>query len=71
MTLQGVVNNITAFGAFVNIGIKESGLIHISELCEKRVNSVSDILSLNNKVTVRVIGVDLARHRVALSMKGL
>lgn len=71
MTLQGVVNNITAFGAFVNIGIKESGLIHISELSEKRVNSVSDILSLNNKVTVRVIGVDLARHRVALSMKGL
>jgi uncharacterized protein len=71
MILDGIVNNITAFGAFVDIGIKESGLIHISQLSDKRVNSVSDVLSLNRKVTVRVIDVDLARHRVSLSMKGL
>jgi uncharacterized protein len=71
MILDGVVNNITAFGAFVDLGIKESGLIHISQLSDKRVNSVSDVLSINQKVTVRVIEVDLARHRVSLSMKGV
>jgi uncharacterized protein len=71
MILDGVVNNITAFGAFVDLGIKESGLIHISQLSDKRVSSVSDVLSINQKVTVRVIEVDLARHRVSLSMKGV
>ncbi len=71
MVLPGLVNNITAFGAFVNIGIKESGLLHISEISSRRVNSVSDVLRLGQQVRVKVIGVDTARKRISLSMKGI
>ena len=71
MVLPGLVNNITAFGAFVNIGIKESGLLHISEISSRRVNSVSDVLRLGQQVRVKVIGIDTARKRISLSMKGI
>ncbi len=71
MVLPGLVSNITAFGAFVNIGIKESGLLHISEISSRRVNSVSDVLRLGQQVRVKVIGVDTARKRISLSMKGI
>ncbi|MBD5174357.1 MAG: RNA-binding transcriptional accessory protein [Bacteroidales bacterium] len=71
MVLTGLVNNITAFGAFVDLGIHENGLVHISELSNKRVNSVADVLKLGQKVTVRVIGIDRERKRISLSMKNV
>lgn len=68
MILPGLVNNITAFGAFVNLGIKENGLIHISQMSHKRISSVSDVLKLGQHVEVKVIEVDHARKRIALSL---
>lgn len=68
-TLPGVVNNITAFGAFVDLGIKENGLIHISKL-GRRVNAVTDILSLGQRVDVRVIDIDTGRKRISLELIG-
>lgn len=69
MTLEGVVNNITAFGAFVDVGIHESGLVHISQLADRRVTSPSEVVKINQIVKVRVIDIDLERRRLALSMK--
>lgn len=69
MILEGVVNNITAFGAFVDVGVHESGLVHISQLSARRVSAVSEIVRINQIVKVRVIGVDLERRRLSLSMK--
>ena len=69
MTVPGVVNNITAFGAFVDLGIKENGLIHISQVANRRVGSVSDVLSLGQRVEARVIDIDTARRRISLSLK--
>ncbi|MCM1519116.1 MAG: RNA-binding transcriptional accessory protein [Pseudoflavonifractor sp.] len=71
MELNGIVNNVTAFGAFVDIGIKESGLVHISELSDRFVSSPSEVVSLNQHVRVRVLDVDHDRKRISLSMKGL
>lgn len=68
MVLPGLVNNITAFGAFVNLGIKENGLIHISQMSRKRVNAVSDVLKLGQHVEVKVIEIDAARKRIGLSL---
>ena len=67
MELPGIVNNITAFGAFVDLGIKENGLIHISKL-GRRVNAVGDVLKLGQRVNVKVIDIDHARHRISLSL---
>jgi uncharacterized protein len=66
--LPGIVNNITNFGCFVNIGIKESGLVHISKLKNGYVSSVSDVVQLNQHVQVRVEDVDTPRKRIQLSM---
>lgn len=66
--LPGIVNNITAFGAFVNLGIKENGLLHISQLSRRRVNAVSDVLHLGQQVEVKVIDIDTERHRISLSL---
>lgn len=71
MILNGVVTNVTQFGAFVDIGIHENGLIHISEMADKRVANTSDILKARQQVRVRVIGVDFARKRIALSLRGI
>lgn len=68
MVLPGIVNNITAFGAFVNLGIKENGLIHISQMSRKRVNNVGDVLKLGQRVEVKVLDVDSARRRIGLSL---
>ncbi|MDE7414243.1 MAG: RNA-binding transcriptional accessory protein [Muribaculaceae bacterium] len=65
--IPGVVNNITAFGAFVDLGIKENGLIHISKL-GRRVNAVTDILSLGQRVEVKVIDIDSRRKRISLEL---
>ncbi len=69
MVLTGIVNNITNFGAFVDIGIKESGLVHISQIANRFIKNPAEVVSLNQEVTVRVMSVDLERKRVQLSMK--
>lgn len=71
MLLEGIVTNITAFGAFVNLGIKEDGLVHVSEMAEKFVKNPLEVVKLRQKVKVRVIKIDLQRKRIQLSMKGL
>ena len=68
MILPGIVNNITAFGCFVDLGIKESGLVHISQLKEGFVSDVNEVVKLHQHVHVRVTEVDEARKRVQLSM---
>ncbi len=71
MILPGIVNNITDFGAFVDIGVHVSGLIHISEMGERRVKNPAEVLKLRQQVKVRVIGVDVNRKRISLSLKGI
>jgi len=66
--LPGIVNNITNFGCFVDIGIKESGLVHVSNLSDKFVSDVSSIVTLHQQVIVKVLEVDVARKRIQLSM---
>jgi protein Tex len=69
MILPGIVNNVTKFGAFVDIGIKESGLVHISEITNKFINDPAEILSVNQDVKVKVLSVDIEKKRVSLSIK--
>ena len=71
MELPGIVTNITAFGAFVDIGVHQDGLVHISQLANRRVNDPSEVVHLHQHVRVRVIDVDLRRRRISLSMKGV
>ena len=69
MILTGTVRNVIDFGAFVDIGVKHDGLVHISEMSEKYVENPSDIVSVGDIVKVKVIGIDLERQKVKLSMK--
>jgi uncharacterized protein len=69
MKLPGVVTNITAFGAFVDIGVHQDGLVHVSELADGFVKSPGDVVKVNQKVDVTVLAVDLPRKRISLSMK--
>ena len=69
MLLPGIVTNITAFGAFVDIGVKQDGLVHISQLADRYVASPADVVHLGQHVEVRVTGVDTVRGRIALSMR--
>ncbi|NDV95634.1 RNA-binding transcriptional accessory protein [Dysgonomonas sp. 521] len=71
MVLPGIVTNITNFGCFVDVGIKENGLVHISELADRFVSDPTEVVSLHQHVEVRVLSVDLARKRVQLSMKAM
>lgn len=71
MIVPGIVSNITAFGAFVNIGVHQDGLVHISQLADKFVSSPGDVVKLGQQVMVKVIEVDLKRKRISLSMKSL
>ena len=70
MELPGIVTNLTAFGAFVDIGIKQNGLIHVSNMGRKFVRSAADVLKLHQQVKVSVIGVDLKRQRIQLKLIG-
>ena len=70
MILTGTVRNVIDFGAFVDIGVKSDGLVHISELSDKYVKNPMDVVSVGDIVKVRVIKVDLEKHKVALSMRG-
>ena len=69
MTLPGIVTNVTAFGAFIDIGVHQDGLVHISQLADCFVKDPADVVKVQQKVTVRVLDVDLERKRIALSMK--
>ncbi len=69
--LTGKVNNITAFGVFVDLGMKENGLIHISQLSERFISSPSEVVSIGQNVRVRVMDIDTSRGRIALTMKGV
>lgn len=69
MILPGIVTNITAFGAFVDIGVHQDGLIHISQLSHTFVRDPNDVVKINQKLKVRVLEVDLARKRIQLSLK--
>lgn len=69
MVLPGIVTNITNFGAFVDIGVHQDGLVHISQMANRRIAHPLDVVKLHQHVTVRVIEVDHRRHRISLSMK--
>lgn len=71
MELPGIVTNITNFGCFVDLGIKEKGLIHVSQLADRFVSDPTTVVSIHQHVRVRVIGVDRERKRIALTMKGM
>ena len=70
MKLPGIVTNITAFGVFVDIGVHQDGLVHISELSNRFVKDPGEIVKVHQKVMVTVLDVDLGRKRISLSMKG-
>jgi uncharacterized protein len=69
MTLPGVVTNVTAFGAFVDVGVHQDGLVHISELSDRFVKDPHEVVKVHQKVTVKVLEIDLERRRIALTMR--
>ena len=69
MILTGTVRNVIDFGAFVDIGVKYDGLVHISEMSDKFIKNPSDLVSVGDIVKVKVIKIDMERKKVALSMK--
>ncbi len=71
MILPGIVTNITAFGAFVDVGVHQDGLVHVSQMADRRVNDPNAVVHLHQHVQVKVLEVDLRRRRISLSMKGL
>lgn len=71
MEITGKVNNITAFGAFVDLGIKENGLLHVSQMSERFVNNPNEVVSIGQTIRARVMEVDPARGRIALTFKGM
>ena len=71
MVLPGIVTNITAFGAFVDIGVHQDGLIHVSQMANRRVNDPNEVVHLHQHLKVKVLEVDLRRHRISLTLKGI
>jgi len=71
MELQGTVRNVIDFGAFVDIGVHQDGLVHISQISNKFIKHPSEVLSVGDVVTVRILGVDLKKERISLTMKGI
>jgi uncharacterized protein len=69
MILPGIITNITAFGAFVDIGVHQDGLVHISQLADRYVSNPNEVVQLNQKVQVKVLEIDVSRKRISLSMK--
>jgi uncharacterized protein len=69
MVVPGVVTNLTRFGAFVDIGVKQDGLVHVSEISHNYITDPNEALKLNDKVNVKVLEVDMGRKRIALSIK--
>lgn len=71
MILKGTVRNVIDFGAFVDIGVHQDGLVHISQMSDKFIKHPLDVVSVGDIVTVKVMGVDLAKKRIQLTMKGI
>ncbi len=71
MVLPGIVTNITNFGAFVDVGIKQDGLVHVSQLADKYVANPADVVRLHQPVRVKVVTIDHDRGRIGFTMKGL
>ena len=71
MELQGTVRNVVDFGAFVDIGVHQDGLVHISQIANKFIRHASEVLSVGDVVTVRILSVDLKKERISLTMKGI
>jgi uncharacterized protein len=69
MKLPGIVTNVTAFGAFVDIGVHQDGLVHISQLADRFVKDPSEIVKAGMKVAVEVLEIDIPRKRISLSMR--
>jgi uncharacterized protein len=69
MKLAGIVTNVTAFGAFVDIGVHQDGLVHISQLANRFVKDPNEVVRVQQQVEVTVLEVDAARKRIALSMR--
>ena len=69
MRLPGIVTNIANFGAFVDIGVHKDGLVHISEMSDRRISSPTEVVALHQHVMVKVIDIDKSRGRIQLSMK--
>ena len=69
MRLPGIVTNVTAFGAFVDIGVHQDGLVHVSQLANRFVKNPSDVVKVHQQVMVKVLSVDLGRRRISLTMK--
>ncbi len=69
MILPGIVTNITAFGCFVDIGVHQDGLVHVSQLSNKFVKDPNEVVKVHQKVQVKVVEIDISRKRIALSMK--
>ena len=71
MILPGIITNITNFGAFVDIGVHQDGLVHISQLTNRYVKDPNDVVHLHQHVRVKVLQVDRRRNRISLTMKGI
>ena len=69
MVLPGIVTNLTSFGAFVDVGVKQDGLVHISEIADRYVANPADVLSLHQQLRVKVVQVDSERKRIGLSIR--
>jgi len=69
MKLPGIITNVTAFGAFVDIGVKQDGLVHVSQLADRFVRNPREVVKVQQRVTVTILDVDLERNRISLSMK--
>src|SRR5690606_8400451 len=69
MALEGVVTNVTAFGAFVDIGVHQDGLVHVSKLANRFIKNPSEVVKVGDKLTVRVLEVDLERKRISLTAR--
>jgi len=71
MVLTGTVRNVADFGAFVDVGVHQDGLVHISELCDRFVRNPMEVVSTGDIVKVKVLDVDVEKKRISLSMKGI
>ena len=69
MVLTGTVRNVIDFGAFVDIGVHQDGLVHISQICDRYIKHPTDVLSVGDVVKVRVLEVDVPKKRISLTMK--
>jgi uncharacterized protein len=69
MELEGVVTNVTAFGAFVDVGVHQDGLVHVSQLADRFVKNPHEVAKVGERIQVRVLEVDLVRKRIALSAR--